>query len=127
MNLHDVWQVSFDFLPDKRISVEPVEENISTDAGLLIFRQWDQKLGFTEGFSQQLDDRRCDPDHSLLEMVRSRVFGILAGYEDQNDHDVLRSDAVFKLLANRLPDDDDLASQPTISRFENNVSAQSLL
>ena len=33
MNLHDVWQVSFDFLPDKRISVEPVEENISTDAG----------------------------------------------------------------------------------------------
>ena len=114
MNLHDVWQVSFDFLPDKRISVEPVQENISTDAGLLIFRQWDQKLGFTEGFSQQLDDRRCDPDHSLLEMVRSRVFGILAGYEDQNDHDVLRSDAVFKLLANRLPDDDDLASQPTI-------------
>ena len=60
-------------------------------------------------------------------MVRSRVFGILAGYEDQNDHDVLRSDAVFKLLANRLPDDDDLASQPTISRFENNVSARSLL
>ena len=127
MNLHDVWQVSFDFLPDKRISVEPVEENISTDAGLLIFRQWDQKLGFTEGFSQQLDDRRCAPDHSILEMVRSRVFGILAGYEDQNDHDVLRSDAVFKLLANRLPDDDDLASQPTISRFENNVSARSLL
>jgi len=103
--------------------VEPVQENISTDAGLLIFRQWDQKLGFTEGFAQQLDDGRCDPDHSILEMVRSRVFGILAGYEDQNDHDALRSDAIFKLLANRLPDDDDLASQPTISRFENNVSA----
>ena len=47
-------------------------------------------------------------------MARSRVVGILAGYEDQNDHDVLRSDSVFKLLANRLPDDDDLASQPTI-------------
>ena len=55
------------------------------------------------------------------------MFGILAGYEDQNDHDVSRSDAVFKLLANRLSDDDDLASQPTISRFENNVSARSLL
>ena len=109
------WQVSFDFLPAKPISVEPVQENISTDAGLLIFRQWDQKLGFTEGFAQQLDDRRCDPDHSILEMVRSRVFGILAGYEDQNDHDALRSDAIFKLLANRFPDDDDLASQPTPS------------
>ena len=127
MNSHDVWQVTFDFLPQKSKSAQPVEENISTDAGLLVFRQWDQKFGFTEGFSQQLDEGRCDPDHTLLEMVRSRVFGILAGYEDQNDHDSLRSDAVFKLLANRLPEDDDLASQPTLSRFENNVSARSLL
>ena len=46
-------------------------------------------------------------------MVRGRGFGILAGYEDQNDHDALRNDAVWGLLANRLPDDDDLASQPT--------------
>ena len=107
--------------------MQPVQENISTDAGLLIFRQWDQEIGFTQGFAQQLDDWRCDPDHSILEMVRSRVLGILAGYEDQNDHDALRSDAVFKLLANRLPDDDDLASQPTLSRFENAVSPRSLL
>ena len=63
----------------------------------------------------------------MLEMVRSRVFGILAGYEDQNDHDALRSDAVFKLLADRLPDDDDLASQPTLSRFENAITPRSLL
>ena len=127
MNLHDVWQLTLDFLPNKSISVQPVQENISTDAGLLIFRQWDQELRFTEGFAQQLDDWRCDPDHSILEIVRSRVFGILAGYEDQNDHDALRSDAVFKLLANRLPDDDELASQPTLSRFENAVSPRSLL
>ena len=127
MNLHDVWQLTLDFLSNKSISVQPVQENISTDAGLLIFRQWDQEIGFTQGFAQQLDDWRCDPDHSILEMVRSRVFGILAGYEDQNDHDALRSDAVFKLLANRLPDDDDLASQPTLSRFENAVSPRSLL
>ena len=126
MNLHDVWQLTLDFLPNKSISVQPVQENISTDAGLLIFRQWDQEIRFTQGFAQQLDDWRCDPDHSILEMVRSRVFGILAGYEDQNDHDALRSDAVFKLLANRLPDDDDLASHPTLSRFENAVSPRSL-
>jgi hypothetical protein len=60
-------------------------------------------------------------------MVRSRVFGILAGYEDQNDHDALRSDAVFKLVAGRAPDDDDLASQPTLSRFENAITPQMLL
>lgn len=51
-----------------------------------------------------------------------RVYGILADYEDQNDHDTLRSDPVFKLLAGRLPDGDDLASQPTLSRFENAVT-----
>ena len=63
----------------------------------------------------------------MLEMVRSRTFGILAGYEDQNDHDVLRTDAVFKLLADRLPEDADLASQPTLSRFENAVTPKALL
>ena len=42
MNLHDVWQLTLDFLPHKSIPVQPVQENISTDAGLLIFRQWDQ-------------------------------------------------------------------------------------
>src|SRR5262249_17982265 len=64
--------------------------------------------------------------HTFLEMVRSRVYGILADYEDQNDHDTLRTDPVFKLLADRSPDGDDLASQPTLSRFENAINIQSL-
>ena len=127
MSLHDVWQLDFDFSPKKGICIEPVDEHLSTDAGLLIFRQWDQQQGFTEGFTSELDDPRRNPEHSLLEMVRSRTFGILAGYEDQNDHDVLRTDAVFKLLADRLPEDDDLASQPTLSRFENAVTPKALL
>lgn len=127
MCLHDVWSLTFDFLHQKPVCVEPVKENLSTDAGLLVFRQWDEQLRWTEGFAEQLDDSRRDPEHSLLEMVRSRVFGILAGYEDQNDHDALRSDAIFKLLADRLPEDDDLASQPTLSRFENAVTPRCLL
>ena len=59
-------------------------------------------------------------------MVRQRIYGILADYEDQNDHDALRSDPVFKLVADRLPDDPDLASQPTLSRFENAVEIADL-
>jgi DDE family transposase len=50
----------------------------------------------------------------------------LADYEDQNDHDTLRSDPIFKLIADRLPDDPDLSSQPTLSRFENAVSIADL-
>ena len=74
-----------------------------------------------------MDDPRQDPDHPFLQMSRSRIFGIIAGYEDQNDHDALGKDPVFKLLADRLPDDDDLASQPTLSRFENAITPRSLL
>ena len=59
-------------------------------------------------------------------MVRQRIYGILADYEDQNDHDTLRSDPIFKMIADRLPDDPDLASQPTLSRFENAVSISDL-
>src|SRR5439155_7698240 len=87
-----------------------------------------ERIGLTKQFAAVLDDPR-DPelsDHTFLEMVRSRVFGILAGYEDQNDHDTLRTDPVFKLIADRSPEDDDLASQPTLSRFENQINIASL-
>ena len=77
MILHDVFQLDFDFFSQKTISVTPVQESLSTDAGLLIFRQFDEQHQFTVGFAGQLEDDRRDPDHSLLEMVRSRVFGIL--------------------------------------------------
>ena len=122
MILHDVWNVKVDFSPELPIEIEPVQEHLSTDTGLLLFRQFDDELKLTQGFAAQLVDTRTDPTHSVLEMVRSRVFGIIAGYEDQNDHDSLRSDAVFKMIADRSPDDTDLASQPTLSRFENAVS-----
>lgn len=127
MILQDVWDLELDFSTRKPILIEPVEEPITTDAGLLLFGQLDRELDFTSGFAAQLQDSRQDPDHSFLQMVRSRIYGILAGYEDQNDHDALRSDPVFKLLSDRLPDDDDLASQPTLSRFENSITPRSLL
>jgi hypothetical protein len=108
--------------------IEPSPGQLSSDAGLLPIRQFDERIGLTQAFAAALDDPR-DPDlteHTFLEMVRSRIYGILAGYEDQNDHDTLRHDPVFKLVADHSPDDDDLASQPTLSRFENAISIQSL-
>lgn len=133
MSIQDVaadnWQLTLDFLPRREVRVRPMEEHVSTDAGLLPVRQFDERWSLTAGFARQLEDLRRPAwiGHTVLEMVRSRVYGILAGYEDQNDHDALRSDAIFKLLAGRLPDDADLASQPTLSRFENSLTASSLL
>ena len=121
------FQVALDFLTSKPVVVEPSADQVSSDAGLLPFRQLDERIGLTRQFAEALSDRRNLGyiDHSFLEMTRMRVYGILADYADQNDHDVLRSDPIFKLLCNRSIQDGDLASQPTLSRFENAIDVRS--
>jgi hypothetical protein len=120
------WQLSFAFLHSKPVLVEPSAAQVSGDAGLLPFRQLDEQLGLTRQFVAALTDRRQAAfiDHSFPEMARARIYGILADYGDQNDHDVLRSDPIFKLVCGRSIEDKDLASQPTLSRFENAIDVK---
>jgi hypothetical protein len=125
MSIQPAWQQAFDFFPPMPIVVEPSAAQRSSDAGLLPLRQFDESVGLTQSFAEALDDPPDLTEHTFLEMVRSSVYGILAGYEDQNDHDTLRADPVFKLVAARSPDDTDLASQPTLSRFENAINIAS--
>jgi hypothetical protein len=127
MIVQSVWQLSFDFF-DKPVVVEPAEAALTSDAGLLPIRRFDDAIQLSEQFAAALTDLRYGPStaHSLLEMVRSRIYGILADYPDQNDHDVLRSDPTFKLIAGRSLEAADLASQPTLSRFENAIDVPSL-
>jgi hypothetical protein len=128
VSIQTAWQGIFGFWGELPLVVEPSQAQLSSDAGLLPLRQFDEQIGLTQAFAQALNDPR-DPercDHSVLEMVRSRVYGVLAGYEDQNDHDTLRHDPVFKLVANRAPDASPLASQPTLSRFENAIAIAAL-
>ena len=121
------FQLTLNFATSKPVVVEPSADQVSSDAGLLPFRQLDEQLGLTQQFAAALRDRRNVGyiGHSFLEMTRMRVYGILADYADQNDHDVLRSDPIFKLLCNRSISGDDLASQPTLSRFENAIDVRS--
>jgi hypothetical protein len=123
-----VAQFAFDFFSRLPIVVEPKEVHLSSDAGILPIRQFDDQIGFTDRFIACLDDPRDQDftDHAFGEMVRQRIYGILAGYEDCNDHDTLRGDPVFKLVSGRKPEDQDLASQPTLSRFENAIDIPSL-
>jgi hypothetical protein len=108
-----------DFFPQIPVVVQPSAGALTSDAGLLPIRQFDQRWDYTQRLAACLFDPKPQREQSLLSMLRQRVYGILAGYEDCNDHDTLRNDPVFKLLAERLPDGDALASQPTLSRFEN--------
>ena len=127
VSLQSARQLVLGFHPDRSVFVEPSAAQISSDGGLLLVREFDEQIGLTRRLASVLSDwRSAEPTHSLLSMLRQRIYGILADYEDQNDHDPLRSDPVFKLLADRLPDGPDLASQPTLSRFENAVSIADL-
>src|SRR3954470_281070 len=123
MSLQSVPRLSFDFFPPRPVEVEISASPLTSDAGLLRIRQFDERIRLTERFAAALVDRR-DPtfvEHSLLSMVRQRIYGILADYEDQNDHDTLGSDPACKSIAGRRPGAPDLASQPTLARFENAV------
>ena len=126
MESQSVQQFLFENLVDRPVVVKRVDVEMSSDAGLLPIREFDRRWRLTERLAACLDDTRSRCDHSFLEMLRQRLFGILADYEDCNDHDDLRHDPIFKLVAERLPDDEPLASQPTLSRFENSITPRML-
>jgi hypothetical protein len=128
MSIQPAPQLHFDFFEPLPVVVEVNAAPLSSDAGLLPLRQFDERIGLTRPFAAALNDPRVPAliDHSFEEMVRMRIYGILADYEDQNDHDTLRSDPVFQLIAGRSPRDAELASQPTLSRFENAIDIASL-
>jgi len=117
-------QLTFDFRRRKTVVADFAGGLISSDAGLLPIRQLDQRLGWTAAVARILDDARQagKVGHDLTAMVRQRLFGLLAGYEDANDHTRLRHDPVLQTVAGS--DGAALASQPTLSRFENAVTAR---
>lgn len=127
MNSQSVWQRTLGFLGSKPVIVETSSAQLTSDAGLLPMREFDEALGFTRRFADALEDTRDVryTTHSFLEMTRARVFGILADYEDQNDHDALRHEPIFKVIAGGSLEKT-LASQPTHSRFENAIDIPSL-
>ena len=102
---------------------------LSSDGGLVLLNDPDEQLGLTRDLAAVLNDLR-DPRRvhfTLHDLLKQRVLQIAAGYADANDANTLRHDPIFKLLLDRLPETGPpLASQPTISRFENRVSRTEL-
>jgi hypothetical protein len=108
---------------DKPVTVQFTAERQSSSAGLLLPAAVDRKWGLTARLAAGLRDRR-DPElitHTLADLLRQRIFGLLGDYADANDAARLRDDPTFRLLLGRSLEDDEeaLASQPTLSRFEN--------
>jgi len=102
----------------------------SSDGGAILLKSVDTHLGLTKRLAGCLVDARQPGKirHQTLELIRQRVFGIACGYADCNDAARLADDAIHKLLVERDPiAGPALASQPTLSRFENAVGARALV
>ena len=102
---------------------------LSSDGGLLLLRETEQRLRVAERLAACIKDPRS-PDlitHSLADIIRFRILMIAAGYEDGNDASSLRSDPMFKMALDLAPSDRELCSQSTISRLENLPDPRTLL
>jgi len=102
---------------------------ITSDGGSLLLREIDNVIGLSSSMSRAIGDTRdqAKVQHGLMEILRQRLFAIAMGYEDGNDHQSLRFDPGLKTAVGSLPETDlALASQPTLSRFENRVGNREL-
>src|SRR6266852_1897615 len=114
---------------DKTVELDFDGGRLSSDAGLVLLKDIDDQLGLTRALAAVLADARDVRriHFTPADLRKQRIFHIAAGYEDANDANTLRHDPIFKLLLDRLPETGaPLASQPTLSRFENRVSRTEL-
>jgi hypothetical protein len=103
---------------------------LTTDAGVLLLREVDRKIGLLDGINACLPDPR-DPrfiQHEQREMLAQRIFSIALGYEDLNDQQTLRDDPALQVAAEKTPEPDNpLASPSTLCRLENRVNRKALV
>lgn len=124
-------QVTFRFQQNSKPVVAAFDvPHASSDGGAILLKALDAQLGLTGRLAACLEDGRQPGkvQHQTMEVIRQRVFGIACGYTDCNDAARLADDALHKLLVGRDPiTGPALASQPTLSRFENAVGARELM
>jgi len=124
-------QVTFKFDPKSKPVVAAFDQlHASSDGGAILLKGIDTQWGLTKQLAACLEDDRQPGKvrHQRLELLRQRLFGLACGYADCNDAARLADDAIHKLLLERDPLAGlALASQPTLSRFENAVGPRELI
>lgn len=130
MNNSTQQSVLFPDLFSKAVHVAFSREHLSSNGGTVLLAARDRQIGLTEALVECMGDKRqpAKVKHEFLEQLRQRVISIALGCPDGNDAARLREDPVLKLACDRDPvKGDALASQPTLSRFENAVRGPQLL
>ena len=108
---------------DRRVRVEFHGSKISSDGGLLLFRELDDVLGLHDLVGEHVVDTRTGHNrlHSIVALSRQSIFGRLAGYEDVNDADLLALDPVMRQIVGGRAVDHQAASASQMGRFETEV------
>jgi len=93
---------------------------ISSDGGAFLLRQTDRRLNLLPRLAECFLDGRNQNliEHTIQEMLSQRIYGLASGYEDINDHEQLRKDPVFSILAGREDLNEPLAGKSTLNRME---------
>jgi len=125
---HCIPQLLFSFYRHRPIHADFSGGQITSDAGLLPLRAFDQRHHLTRDLAETLSDPRQDDHvrHDSLALLRQRIYQIVAGYEDANDADRLRHDPLLQIIADQKLGEA-LGSQPTLSRWENAPAARDLV
>ena len=121
-------QLVFSFYRHRPIHADFSGGQITSDAGLLPLRAFDERRQLTRDLAETLSDPRQGDRvrHDSLALLRQRIYQIVAGYEDANDADRLRHDPLLQIIADQKLGEA-LGSQPTLSRWENAPSGRDLV
>lgn len=121
--------IAFSSLARRQVVADFDGGTITSDAGALLIREIDRKLGLIDKLDAVIPDPRNPAliTHQQRTMLRQRIFAIALGYEDGNDHQTLRDDPLMQLVTERgIDPDQPLASPPTLCRLENRVTRRTL-
>jgi len=121
--------ISFSSLGRRAVLADFAGGAITSDAGALLLREADRRLGLIDALDAVIPDPRHQQliTHQQVTMLRQRVFAIALGYEDGNDHQQLRDDPLMQLVTERgINSEKPLASPPTLCRLENRVTRKTL-
>jgi hypothetical protein len=104
----------------RKIVVKNDGDVASSDGGLVILRQIEQRRAFISRLASCCRDHRLKgkTNYSVFELLAQRIFGICLGYEDLNDHDQWRNDPVLGMACGRDPESGNLAGKSTLNRLE---------
>jgi hypothetical protein len=119
-------QVEFEGVGTRRLVATFDAEHITSDGGLALLHEVDRRFGLLRKFAECFTDHRAPEllHHTVVELVRQRVFGIACGYEELSDHSALRVDPLLAAVVGKAEPTQPLASSSTLNRLGRHPPAQ---